>query len=45
MEVYSIKDLLGQGVEGWGGGGGNILLFLKILKTLIIPFLTGNINI
>ena len=41
IEVYSIKDLLGQ--WGWGGGGEHTFI-LKILKILIIPFLTGNIN-
>ena len=38
IEFYSIKGLLGQG--GWG----EHTFILKILKILIIPFLTGNIN-
>ena len=36
IEVHSIKDLVGQGREH--------TFILKILKILIIPFLTGNIN-
>ena len=39
-----MKDLRGQAGGGGGGVGGGILLFLKIVKHLIFPFLTGRID-